>query len=304
MPQTPAILAKGLTKRFGRFTAVDSVSFSVTPGEVFGFLGPNGSGKSTTIRMLCGILAPTAGQAWVAGHDLVTQPERVKASIGYMSQRFSLYPELTAGENFEFFAGIYGLSGSEIVSARKSLFERFGLSGRERLPAADLAGGFRQRLALACAIAHHPPVVFLDEPTSGVDPWARRSFWNSIRSLADQGISCLVTTHYMDEAEYADRIAFIYDGKLVAVDSPAALKRGYRRHIYQLTGPPPLQAMEKLQDLPAYCRLSPLGNSLRLSCSPEADAASLVRARLKGIEYTMDPAAPNLEDVFLSLVER
>jgi ABC-2 type transport system ATP-binding protein len=295
--------AKGLTKRFGGFTAADDVSFSVDPGEVFGLLGPNGSGKSTTIRMLCGIIGPSSGTASVAGYDVVTQPEQVKTSIGYMSQRFSLYPELTAGENFDFFAGVYGLPPHQIAAAKIELFGRLGLSGFGRTRAMDLAGGFRQRLALACAIAHRPRVLFLDEPTAGVDPSARRSFWETIRSLARQGMACLVTTHYMDEAEYADRLAFIYNGKLVATGSPSELKTSYGRKLYQLSGLPPHQAMDSLSGLSPECQLSPFGNSLHLSCSPEIELTPLVRSRLPGKDYSLVPIEPGLEDVFASLIK-
>ncbi len=298
----PSIEAQGLTKHFGDFTAVDGVSFTVAPGEVFGFLGPNGSGKSTTIRMLCGILRPTSGTAAVAGHDIVLEPDLVKRSIGYMSQRFSLYLELTVEENFAFFAGIYGLRPPEVEEARRRLFQRFGLSGLERTQAKDLPGGYRQRLALSCAIAHRPKVLFLDEPTAGVDPGARRSFWDTVQSLAGEGMSCLVSTHYMDEAEYADRLAFIYEGRLAAVDSPQALKQGYRLRLYELLGLPPLAAMEMLSGLSGTCQMAPFGNVLHLSCPPGVDLGPLVRRSLGGRAYRMTAIEPSLEDVFVSLI--
>lgn len=298
----PSIEVQGLTKRFGDFTAVDGVSFSVEPGEVFGFLGPNGSGKSTAIRMLCGILRPTSGRAAVAGHDIVLDPDLVKRNIGYMSQRFSLYLELTVEENFSFFSGIYGLRPPEVVEARRRLFGRFGLSGLERTQARDLPGGYRQRLALSCAIAHRPKVLFLDEPTAGVDPAARRTFWDTVQSLAREGMSCLVSTHYMDEAEYADRLAFIYEGKLAAVDSPRALKHGYRLRLYELVGLPPLSAMETLAGLSRTCQMAPFGNTLHLSCAPDVDIKPLVRRALEGQPYRMTPIEPSLEDVFVSMI--
>jgi ABC-2 type transport system ATP-binding protein len=298
----PNIEVNSLTKRFGSFTAVDRVSFTVEPGEVFGFLGPNGSGKSTTIRMLCGILRPTSGTALVAGYDIISQTELVKGSIGYMSQKFSLYLELTVDENFTFFAGIYGLQPSAITRAKGKLFGQFGLAGLERTVARDLPVGFRQRLALACAIAHQPRILFLDEPTAGVDPAARRSFWDTVQSLARQGMTCLVTTHYMDEAEYADRLAFIYDGSLVALDSPPALKQGYRRKLYELSGLAPLPAMEQLAGLAGHCQLAPFGNALHLSCSPEIDPRPMVRAMLRGQSYRLEAIEPSLEDVFVSLI--
>lgn len=297
-----SIAVHGLTKRFGDFTAVDDISFTVEPGEVFGFLGPNGSGKSTTIRMLCGILRPTSGRAEVAGHDIFLEPDLVKRNIGYMSQRFSLYLELTAGENFEFFAGIYGLRPPQAAEARHRLFQRFGLSPLERVLAKDLPGGYRQRLALACAIAHRPRVLFLDEPTAGVDPAARRSFWETVQSLAGEGMACLVSTHYLDEAEYAGRLAFIYQGKLAAVDTPGALKQAYRLKLYELTGPPPLEAMEKLSGLSGSCQMAPFGSALHLSCGQDFDPGPLVQRALAGQWYRLDAIEPSLEDVFVSLI--
>lgn len=297
-----SIEAHGLTKRFGGFTAVDDISFSVAPGEVFGFLGPNGSGKSTTIRMLCGILRPTSGRASVAGHDIVSEPDQVKRKIGYMSQKFSLYLELTAAENFAFFAGIYGLGPQEVDEARRRLFQRFDLSRMERVQAKDLPGGYRQRLALSCAIAHRPRVLFLDEPTAGVDPSARRSFWDTVQSLAGEGMACLVSTHYMDEAEYAGRLAFVYQGKLAAVDTPGALKRSYRLRLYELTGPPPLEAMEKLSGLPGSCQMAPFGNALHLSCPRDFDPGPQVLRALEGWPHRMAAIEPGLEDVFVSLI--
>lgn len=292
----------GLTKRFGDFTAVDDISFSVEPGEVFGFLGPNGSGKSTTIRMLCGILRPTSGQASIAGYDVIREPNLVKRHIGYMSQRFSLYMELTTEENFAFFAGIYGLRPLEVEQARTRLFQRFGMSGLEHVPAKDLPLGFRQRLALSCAIAHRPKVLFLDEPTAGVDPAARRYFWDTIQALASEGVACLVSTHYLDEAEYAGRLAFIYQGRLVALDTPAALKHGYRLRLYELTGLSPLSAMERLSGLSSVCQMAPFGNALHLSCLPEVDLKPLVRNALEGQPHRLAAIEPSLEDVFVSLI--
>ncbi len=298
------IAACELSKRFGHFTAVDNVSFEVAPGEVFGFLGPNGSGKSTTIRMLCGILRPTSGRALVAGYDIALEPDLVKQHIGYMSQKFSLYPELTAEENFEFFAGIYGLGSPQLAEARRRLFQRFGLSKMERLQAKDLPGGYRQRLALSCAIAHRPRVLFLDEPTAGVDPAARHSFWDTVRELADEGMACLVSTHYLDEAENADRLALIYEGRLAAIDTPQALKQGFRLKIYELTGPSPLIAMESLSGLLGPCQLSPFGNSLHLCCPPEFDPRPLVSQALEGQPHRLVPIEPSLEDVFVSLMTK
>jgi len=224
---TPAIEARELVKRFGTFTAVDRVSFTVSTGEIFGFLGPNGAGKSTTIRMLCGILVPTAGEATVAGHDLRRAPDKVKAEIGYMSQRFSLYEDLTVRENIAFYAGLYGVGDSRSGVVAGTIHAS-GLVGKENLLAGELAGGWRQRLALGCALVHRPRILFLDEPTAGADPLARREFWARIDALSAAGTTVLVTTHYMDEAEYCNRILFINGGRTVAAGTPTALKKECR----------------------------------------------------------------------------
>lgn len=221
----PSVTLSGLTKRFGEFVAVDNISLSVPAGQIFGFLGPNGAGKSTTIRMLCGILSPSSGQGRVAGFDIATEPERIKENIGYMSQRFSLYEELTVEENIAFYAGVYRLPADKRRERSEWVIEMAGLSERRGSRAGELSGGWRQRLALGCAILHEPPIVFLDEPTSGVDPLSRRKFWELIYSLARGGVTVFVTTHYMDEAEYCDRLALIYRGRLVAIGTPEEMKR-------------------------------------------------------------------------------
>jgi ABC-2 type transport system ATP-binding protein len=214
-----------LTKRFDSFTAVDAVSLSVPKGQIFGFLGPNGAGKSTTIRMLCGILEPTSGSGSVAGFDIATQPERIKENIGYMSQRFSLYEDLTVEENIAFYGGIYRIPAQRLKERAEWVIRMAGLTERRHSKAGELSGGWRQRLALGCAILHEPAIVFLDEPTSGVDPLSRRTFWELIRSMAADGVTVFVTTHYMDEAEFCDRLALIYHGELVAVGTPQELKQ-------------------------------------------------------------------------------
>ncbi len=219
------IEAQDLTRRFGAFTAVDRISFSVAAGKIFGFLGPNGAGKSTTIRMLCGILAPTAGTAIVAGHDVSRNPDKVKAEIGYMSQKFSLYEDLTIRENVAFYAGIYGLERSRLKTRVEEILDLVDLRDKQALLAAELPTGWRQRLALACALVHGPRILFLDEPTAGVDPVARRDFWARIEALAAAGTTVLVTTHYMDEAEYCNEILFINNGRIAAVGTPTALRR-------------------------------------------------------------------------------
>jgi ABC-2 type transport system ATP-binding protein len=221
----PAVSLDRLSKRFGDFTAVDAISLSVPRGQIFGFLGPNGAGKSTTIRMMCGIMAPSGGSGRVAGFDIAGSPELIKANIGYMSQRFSLYEDLTVEENIAFYGGVYRLTAEKLKERTAWVVEMAGLAERRRSKAGELSGGWKQRLALGCAILHEPPIVFLDEPTSGVDPLSRRRFWDLIRRMAADGVTIFVTTHYMDEAEYCDRLALIFQGKMVAVGTPQELKR-------------------------------------------------------------------------------
>ena len=221
----PTVVTDGLVKRFGDFVAVDHVSLEVARGEIFGFLGPNGAGKSTTIRILCGLLAPTGGRATVNGFDVARDPESVKRNIGYMSQKFSLYDDLTVEENIEFFSGVYGVPRERRAERRDYALRMAGLEEKRDSMTRLLAGGWKQRLALGCAILHEPPILFLDEPTSGVDPIARRMFWDLIYQLSAQGHTVFVSTHYMDEAEYCHRLALMYHGKVVALGSPAELKQ-------------------------------------------------------------------------------
>lgn len=218
-----AIEVRGLVKKFGDYTAVDNISFEVPKGKIFGFLGPNGSGKSTTIRMLCGVLTPTQGNASVLGYDIVKEAEKIKQNIGYMSQKFSLYEDLTVSENLDFYAGIYGLNKNQRDERKKAIISMAGLEGRENNLTRNLSGGWKQRLALGCALIHKPKLLILDEPTAGVDPVSRRIFWEMIYSLARQGITILVTTHYMDEASSCDLLGFIFNGKLIAIDTPEEL---------------------------------------------------------------------------------
>jgi ABC-2 type transport system ATP-binding protein len=225
----PAVVVENLEKRFGRFIAVNRVSFQVAKGEVFGFLGPNGAGKSTTIRMLCGILTPSGGSGSVAGFDVRTQPERIKQNIGYMSQKFSLYQDLTVEENIDFYSGIYRIPSKKKRERKQWVLEMAGLTAHRHQPTAILSGGWKQRLALGCAILHEPPIVFLDEPTSGVDPISRRQFWDLIYDLSGRGVTVFVTTHYMDEAEYCNRLGLIYRGELIALGTPHELKAGMAR---------------------------------------------------------------------------
>jgi ABC-2 type transport system ATP-binding protein len=220
----PAVVVKDLEKRFGHFVAVNRIGFEVARGEIFGFLGPNGAGKSTTIRMLCGILAPSGGSGTVAGFDVATQPEKIKAHIGYMSQRFSLYQDLTVEENIDFYSGIYRIPRDKKRQRKEWVIEMSGLADHRHQLTAVLSGGWKQRLALGCAILHEPPIIFLDEPTSGVDPISRRQFWDLIYDLSGRGVTVFVTTHYMDEAEYCNRLGLIYRGELIALGTPHELK--------------------------------------------------------------------------------
>jgi len=227
LPQI-AVETRELTKKFGDFTAVDNITMSIEEGAVYGFLGPNGSGKSTTIRMLCGLLAPTSGVGLVLGMDLAKEGRKIKNQVGYMSQKFSLYPEMTVIENLDLYSGLYGLKGAEKKERIEQMLALAGLQGREDEQTRLLSGGWRQRLALGCAILHRPKILFLDEPTSGVDPKARRLFWDIIYDLAADGTTIMVTTHFMDEAEYCDRIALVYRGRVIALGSPDDLKDGVR----------------------------------------------------------------------------
>jgi len=223
----PAVVVEDLVKRFGRFAAVDGVSFEVARGEVFGFLGPNGAGKSTTIRMLCGILAPTSGRGSVAGCDIMREQEAIKSRIGYMSQKFSLYEDLTVEENIDFYGGIHRVPRDRLRARAEWVVRMAGLERHREALTGTLSVGWKQRLALGCAVIHAPPVLFLDEPTSGVDPASRRAFWDLIYEMAGQGVTVFVTTHYMDEAEYCDRLALIYRGKIIAMGPPSELKRAH-----------------------------------------------------------------------------
>ena len=302
-----AITVNELTRTFGSFVAVDHVSFDVGKGEVFGFLGSNGAGKSTTIRMLCGLLKPTSGSATVGGIDVGRDPEGVKRRIGYMSQRFSLYEQLTVDQNIRFFGGIYGLSGDAFEKRRAFVMDMAGLHGRGGMRASELAGGWRQRLALGCAILHEPPIVFLDEPTGGVDPVSRRQFWRLIDQLAASGITVLVTTHYLDEAEHCHRIAIIHAGRLAALGTTGELKGVFAgRSILEIQSDDPVQAMRALDAMDYVEKTSVFGTAVhavlrsRDSVSPETLRARLAAA---GVEArAIEPVEPSLEDVFLDVV--
>jgi ABC-2 type transport system ATP-binding protein len=301
-----AIEVRDLTRKFGAFTAVDRVSFAVAPGEIFGFLGANGAGKSTTIRMLCGLLRPTAGTAHVGGIDVARDPEGVKRRIGYMSQRFSLYEPLTVDQNIRFFAGIYGLRGRALDERRRFVVKMAGLEGRENTRTSDLAGGWRQRLALGCAILHQPPIVFLDEPTGGVDPLSRRQFWDLIGGLSRDGVTVLVTTHYLDEAEHCHRIAIIHAGRLAALGTATALKSRFAaRPIVEVHADDPVAAMTALDKLPGVEKTSLFGTAVHAVLRSTADVAAIEPAlRRSGMAVrSVAPVTPSLEDVFLDVVE-
>jgi ABC-2 type transport system ATP-binding protein len=303
-----AITVRELTRRFGAFTAVDHISFEVREGEVFGFLGANGAGKSTTIRMLCGLLRPTSGTAVVGGIDVTRDPEGVKRRIGYMSQRFSLYEALTVDQNIRFYGGVYGLEGRRFDDRRRFVIEMAGLRGREATRTRDLAGGWRQRLALGCAILHEPPIVFLDEPTGGVDPVSRRQFWALIDALARGGTTVLVTTHYLDEAEHCTRIAVISAGRLAALGTTDELRGVFaERQIVEFRGPQPVVLMRALDDMPEVETTTLFGTAVHAVLRSRAVDPVSIAARLRAGGNAVDSVAaidPSLEDVFLDLVER
>ena len=303
-----AIRVERLTRRFGEFVAVDEVTFDVRAGEIFGFLGSNGAGKSTTIRMLCGLLRPSSGTAYVGGIDVGRDPEGVKRRIGYMSQRFSLYEKLTVEQNIEFFGGVYGLTGDRLDARRRFVLEMAGLQGREKTLTSALSGGWRQRLALGCAILHEPSIVFLDEPTGGVDPLSRRRFWVLIHQLAQSGVTVLVTTHYLDEAEHCQRIAIIQAGRLAALGTVSELKQVLAdRPILEVRTPQPVQAMRALETLAEVEKTSIFGTAVHAVLrSPGVDPAML-RTRLRDADLgdaSFALVEPSLEDVFLDLAER
>jgi ABC-2 type transport system ATP-binding protein len=302
-----AVRTEGLTRVFDRFVAVDHIDLEVPVGRVFGFLGPNGAGKSTTIKMLCGILRPTGGRAEVGGFDVAREPERVKASIGYMSQKFSLYEDLTVEENLRFFAGIYGVRGERLQARIAWALTMAGLEGRGETLTGALAGGWRQRLALGCAVLHEPPILFLDEPTSGVDPASRRRFWEMIGDLAQQGITVFVTTHFMDEAEHCDDLALIYAGKVVASGSPSQLKREHLRDtLLEIECDDLMGAYEALKTAPVVKGVALFGNALHVAVEDEAAARTALPPLLaaRGIHVArLERIEPSLEDAFVAIIE-
>jgi ABC-2 type transport system ATP-binding protein len=310
LPNTsgPAVRLEKLVKRFGDFTAVDNVSLEVSRGEIFGFLGPNGAGKSTAIRIMCGLLPPTSGRAMVGGFDVALHPEEVKRRIGYMSQKFSLYDDLTVKENIQFFAGVYGVSPEAFPARLDFVLKMADLVDKQDTKTALLSGGWKQRLALGCAILHEPPILFLDEPTSGVDPIARRNFWELIYQLSAAGHTIFVTTHYMDEAEYCHRIALMHSARTIALGSPAELKRSLGDgHLLNLETSDLLESLtliyggEGIQDVAVF------GGGLHVKVDDAQKAMPGIRATLDhaGIEVrVLEPIMPSMEDVFVSLIEQ
>ncbi len=306
--QAPVVIeVDHLVKRFGTFTSIDDLSLSVRQGEVFGLLGSNGAGKTTAIRILCGLLAPTSGSARVLGIDAAKDPEALKRKIGYMTQRFSLYDDLTVIQNLRFFGGVYGLAGAAMREREAWAITTAGLEGKENLLTQSLPGGWKQRLALACAVLHGPRVVFLDEPTGGVDPISRRRFWMLIDQMASEGITLIVTTHYLDEAERCDRIALMHAGRLVAHGSVAELKEVFAgRVMLEVACARPLDAQLALEDVPGILEASAFGTRLHVVVAEEASGRTAVSEALRRSNFpiqSLERIVPSLEDVFIHCIE-
>lgn len=297
-----------LTKKFGKFTAVDNVSFEINKGEIFGFLGANGAGKSTTIRMLSAILEPTSGDAMVGGFSIVKEPDKVKQNIGYMSQRFSLYNDLTVEENINFYGGVYGLNGNELLNRKEWVLKTANLIGREKMLTGELPGGIKQRLALGTAVIHRPAIVFLDEPTSGVDPVSRRNFWDLIIELSSEGTTILVTTHYLEEAEFCNDIILINAGKLIAQGNPKQLKSDYLDNdIFELECSNAVDAMDILLKIDFVNDVSMFGNNLHIMVEKKFSGKDNVDSILKDNNIQLksyQKIVPTLEDVFIYLLEK
>jgi drug efflux transport system ATP-binding protein len=303
---TAGVTVRELTRRFGDFVAVDQVTFDVAEGEIFGFLGPNGAGKTTTIKMLTGLLAPTSGDGWVAGLDIGTQSEAIKQRIGYMSQLFSLYADLTVEENIAFFGGLYEVTGARFAERRDWVLAMAGLQGQRARLTGDLPLGWKQRLALGCAVLHEPPILFLDEPTSGVDPISRRAFWQLIYDLADKGTTVFVSTHYMEEAEYCNRLALMNRGRVIALDRPAALRGRMTEPIFEVTAADGAAAAQALQRAPGVIEAAMFGRAVHVVCAHQDVGATLAPflAAHQVACRSVDPVRPSLEDVFVALVRR
>ena len=304
----PIIQTEGLTKKFGDFTAVNEVSFEVRRGEVVGYLGPNGSGKTTTIRMLCGLLHPTSGHARVNGLDIVRDTEAIKRQIGYMSQKFALYDDLTVMENLSFYAGVYEIPRATEKQQLNRILEMAGLTDRTRSVASELSGGWRQRLALGCALVHNPTLLFLDEPTSGVDPVARRVFWDLIYTLAHEGTTIFVTTHYMDEAEHCGRVGFMNNGRLMAFDTPRALKAQFLHGAaWSIAATPLLEAVEVLSHTPGVAQASMHGDLAQVILADNSVTVQMLTDALTAQGITISAAElveATLEDVFVLLAHK
>lgn len=302
-----AVRAQSLSKTFGSFTAVNDVSFDVADGEIFGFLGPNGAGKTTTIKMLTGLLAPSAGRGEVAGFDVFTERDAIKRNIGYMSQLFSLYADLTVEENIAFFSRLYGVARAQRRRRRDWVLEMANLGDQRQRLTGELPLGWKQRLALGCAMLHEPPILFLDEPTSGVDPISRRGFWDLIYELSDRGTTVFVTTHYMEEAEYCDRLAMMNRGALIALDTPAQLREDMHEPILRVDTERSAEAAAALQQVPSVLEAAMFGRAIHVAVEDEAAGRAAVQQRLNdaAIPYRdLERIAPSLEDVFVSLVRR
>ncbi len=301
-----SVQATQLTRKFGDFIAVDQINFDIPKGEIFGLLGPNGAGKTTTIRMLCGILTPTSGEARVLGFDVARQAEQVKQRIGYMSQKFSLYNDLTVSENLDFYANLYGIPREKVKPRIAELIEMSGLRGHEKQLTGDLSGAWRQRLALACAIVHEPPMIFLDEPTAGVDPVSRREFWEMIYTMAGHGVSVLATTHYMDEAEFCNVIGMMYRSRLIALNDPDSLKDAMKGVLYEVDCHEPGRAEKILLGLSAVQDVAAHGVILHALMTDENEKVLLEKTlQDNGIVIDrIERVLPTLEDVFVSLVDQ
>jgi ABC-2 type transport system ATP-binding protein len=300
-----AVQLENLRRTFGDFVAVDNINLKVKKGEIFGFLGPNGAGKSTTIRMLCGLLMPTGGAGTVGGFDVVKQPEAIKKIVGYMSQKFSLYNDLTVEENIDFFGGIYNVPKDERRERKEWVLDMADIREQRTRLVGTLAGGFKQRLALGCAILHEPPIIFLDEPTSGVDPMSRRNFWHLIDDMSAAGTTVFVTTHYMDEADYCDRLALIYRGKIVAEGTPMQLRREYmKRDVLELETDATVEAMEALSKKGIEAAI--FGSTLHITVDDAGRDRAYIISMLERAGMTVrrcEKIAPSLEDVFVTLIE-
>jgi ABC-2 type transport system ATP-binding protein len=303
-----AVEIRDLVKRFGNFVAVDRVNLDVRRGEIFGFLGPNGAGKSTTIRMLCGLLLPTSGSATVGGLDVMTQSEAIKQHIGYMSQKFSLYDDLTVEENIDFYCGIYGVPKARRAERKDYVLRMAGIEERRSSLTRLLSGGWKQRLALGCAILHEPQILFLDEPTSGVDPIARRTFWDLIYQLSSAGHTVFVSTHYMDEAEYCHRLALMYRGKIIALGTPAELKVSLEDHsLLRVETSDIFSSMKLLEGMAGVSDVAVFGGGLHVTVTDDSRAIPQIRAALERARITvtvLESILPSMEDVFVAMIER